>query len=145
MIKVFRAALAASALVVSQTALSQDAPPARGGIVVELNKLEPAGPACRGYFIVTNGTPDGVKDLRLAVYLFDKNGIVIRSVALTFSDIRADRSKVVLFDIPDTACGDVGRLAVNDVLSCTGANGQAIANCQNLVSTRTRAAVDFAY
>ena len=145
-----RTALACSTLALATIALAQEPPggpaqPAAPGIRVELNKLEAAGNACRGYFVITNGAPDSLKDLRLDVFLFDKAGIVLRRVGLTFTDVRAERSKVVLFDIPDTACGDVGRLVVNDVLACNGSAGTPLAGCPNLITTSTRAGAAFTY
>jgi hypothetical protein len=145
-----RTALACSIAALATLARAQEAPgappqPAAPGIRVELNKLEAAGSACRGYFVITNGAPDALKDLRLDVFLFDKAGIVLRRVGLTFTDVRAERSKVVLFDIPDTACADVGRLVVNDVLACNGSAGTPLAGCPNLIATSTRAGAAFTY
>ena len=44
-------------------------PPMPPEIQVELNKLEPAGIACRGYFVVSNGVSEPLKELRLDVFL----------------------------------------------------------------------------
>ena len=149
MLTKFRIPLAAGALLgLMQGAFAQDARPAappRGGIVVELNKLEPAGGACRSYFIVTNGSPEAPKELRLTVYLFDKTGVILRSMSLTFNDIRGERSKIVLFELPETNCADLGRLVVNEVTSCTTPAGAPLANCTGLLAARTRAPVEFAY
>jgi hypothetical protein len=144
-----RASLSCSTAALATVALAQEPPgapsPQAPGIRVELNKLEAAGSACRGYFVITNGAPDSLKDLRLDVFLFDKAGIVLRRVGLTFADVRAERSKVVLFDIPDTACGDIGRLVVNDVLACNGSAGTPLAGCANLITTSTRTSAPFTY
>jgi hypothetical protein len=97
---------AASAQETARTAALKTCP-----INVELNRLEPAGNACRGYFVIANTAQEPLKELRLDVFLFDKAGIVLRRVGLTFADIRANRSNVVLFDIPETAC------TISDALS----------------------------
>lgn len=114
-------------------------------IQVELNKLEPAGNACRGYFLVNNGLTEPLKELRLDVFLFDRGGIILRRFGLTFLDIRAERSKVVLFDLPEVSCGNVGRLVVNDVIACTAATDAPLAGCSNRLRTSTRADVPFTY
>ena len=114
-------------------------------IQVELNKLEPAGLACRGYFVVNNGVPEPLKELRLDVFLFDKSGIILRRFGLTFLDLRAERSKVVLFDLPEVECGNVGRLVVNDVIACNLASEAPLAGCTTRVRTSTRAGVPFTY
>src|SRR5262245_50945220 len=112
--------VAASLCLGCSVAAAQNAPnkpaPAKAAILVELNKLESSPNACRGYFVINNGVGEPLRELRLDVFLFDKGGVILRRVGLTFADIRAERSKVVLFDIPDTACDAVGRLVVNDVL-----------------------------
>ena len=121
--------------------------PAAAGpaISVELNKLESAGTSCRSYFLVTNRTPDALKDLRLEVYLFDRQGVVLRRIALPFSGLRSERSKVMIFDLADIACTDLDRLLVNEVLTCTGEDGAPVKNCSDLVAVTTRAAVTFSY
>ena len=115
------------------------------GIDIELNKLEAAGPACRGYFVITNGTADALKELRLDVFLFDRSGVIMRRAGLTFLDVRAERTKVVPFDFPDVSCAGVGRLTVNDVLACTAAAGTPIAGCADRIRASTRASAGFAY
>jgi hypothetical protein len=124
---------------------ARPAAPKTRPINVELNKLEPAGNACRGYFVIANTASEPLKELRLDVFLFDKSGIVLRRVGLTFADIRADRSKVVLFDIPETACSDIGRFVVNDVLACTSASGSPLPGCAAMVATSTRTGTEFSY
>jgi len=101
------------------TAVSQD-------IMIELNKLEAIGEACRGYFIVENKTPAGLKELQIDVFLFDKPGVIVRRAAFSFLNIRPGHSKVVLFDLSDIDCGSIGRLLVNEVLACTAADGKTV-------------------
>jgi hypothetical protein len=114
-------------------------------IGVELNKLESAGTSCRSYFLVTNRTPDALKDLRLEVYLFDRQGVVLRRIALPFSGLRSERSKVMIFDLADIACTDLDRLLVNEVLTCTGEDGAPVKGCADMVAVTTRASAAFSY
>ena len=72
-------------------------------INIELNKFVPAENACRAYFVIENRTPELIKELRLLVYFFDKSELIMNSLALPFSEVRAGRTKVALFDIPDLA------------------------------------------
>lgn len=126
-------------------AAAAEAPNQGGRISVELNKLEPADNACRGYFVVGNDRPDPLKELQIEVVLFDQEGVVMRQVLLTFAGVRAGRTKVVLFDLPDLDCGDIGRLLLNEVLACTSADGSTIAGCGDLLAVSTRAAPAFEY
>jgi hypothetical protein len=142
---IIRLFLAAGLSLPAAVATAQNAAKTASKISVELNKLETVPNACRGYFVIGNGTADGLKELRLDVFLFDKAGVILRRVGLNFTGIRPERSKVVLFDIPEVACGEIGRLIVNDVLACTGSAGAPLADCATLVTTSTRAEAAFVY
>ncbi len=143
---VLLAGTAAAAAQTAQTAPGAPAAePAPGKVTVELNKLEAAGAACRGYFMVTNRGPQALKELRTEVYLFDRKGVVLRRVGLTFADIRPERAKVAIFDLAEVACGDLGRLLINDVLSCTAGDGAPVKACGEMIAATSRAGVEFAY
>jgi hypothetical protein len=135
-------ALAALAGPAPAPAQTQERP---AGIDIELNKLEAAGTACRGYFVITNGTADALKELRLDVFLFDRSGIILRRAGLTFLDVRAERTKVVPFDFPEVSCTGIGRLTVNDVLACTAASGAPVVGCADRIRVTTRAGAGFSY
>lgn len=114
-------------------------------ISVELNRLEAAGPACRGYFVLRNRLPERLAELRLDVFLFDRKGVVLRRVGLTFPDLKPERTKVVLFDLAEGACTEIGRLLVNDVIGCTGASGEPVKDCAEKIATSTRTTAEFEY
>ena len=126
------------------TAAATEPAEAAGEISIELNKLESTPNACRGYFVVDNRTPEPIEELQIDVFLFDKEGVILRRVALSFLDVRSGRTKVVLFDLADLACGDVGRLLVNEVLACTDPEGK-VEGCADMVATSTRADAAFEY
>jgi hypothetical protein len=145
-------ALAGPALAQAPSAAPPSDPPtpaadkgaAKGGpIAIELNKLEPTANACRGYFVVENRLHDTVKELRLDIFLFDRDGVILRRVGLPFADVRSQRMKIVLFDLAELNCNDIGRLVLNDVLACTSANGAPISGCGGMVATSTRAGPRF--
>ena len=112
-------------------------------ITVELNKLEAIGRACRGYFVVRNRTPEAIGELRLDVFLFDKPGLILRRVGLTFTDLPPERTKVALFDLTEGACEEIGRVLVNAVVACTNPRGGALPGCAEMVRTSTRAHAEF--
>ena len=104
-------------------AATPQATPAEGSAIsIELNKLEPAQNACRGYFVVDNRSPKPLKELQI------DDSVVQPRMAL--SDIK---------------CDDIGRLLVNDVLACTDADGAAIEGCADIVGVTTRTAAKFDY
>lgn len=134
-----------AAAALAQAPASPPPPAPERPIAVELNRLEAAGPACRGYFVLRNRLPERIAELRLDVFLFDRQGVVLRRVGLTFPDLRPERTKVVLFDLAEGACADIGRLLVNDVIGCTGANGETVKDCAEKIATSTRTAAEFEY
>ena len=71
-------------------------------------------PAAATSSIDENNTPARLKEPQIDVFLFDKQSVILRRVALRLSDIRpGHRPKVVLFDLADLDCGSIGRLLVN--------------------------------
>lgn len=114
-------------------------------IALELNKLEPASGSCRAYFVVENKMAELVRELRLDTFIFDGNGVIVRRIGLTFPDLRPERTKVVPFDLSGANCGEIGRMLVNDVLTCTGAAGAPIAGCNDAIAVSTRAGAKFEY
>ena len=156
-----RPGLAALAVLASSAAFGQDAPtpspdapaaaapgapaPAAGGITLELNKLAQVDNACHAYMILDNQTPERLQDLTVDVYLFDQAGVILRGLALQFADVRPARATVVPFELPDLPCGDVSRVLLNKVLTCTRADGAVVDGCAELLGTRSKAQAAFDY
>jgi hypothetical protein len=133
-------ALAGGSGAAGLTAGAERAGPA---VRVELNKLESAGKSCRGYFVARNETSEAIASMRLDVFLFDPAGVIIRRVALTFGDLRPERTRVALFELAEVPCEEIGRLLVNDVLGCVGAGGAPIATCPEMIRATSRTAIAF--
>jgi hypothetical protein len=109
-------------------------------IHIELNKLEPQDNACRTYLVLDNRTKMEFDEIGLDVFIFGKDGVIARRVALTFRPIKPAKTRVVLFDIANVKCESIGRFLINSVLSCKTPNGNANACTEMLtVSTRTDA------
>lgn len=114
----------------------------KGRIGVELNKLEPAGDACRAYLLLSNGTAAAFTSLKLDLVTFDANGIVQRRIAVETAPIGAGKTSLKVFDINGIQCAAIGRMLLNGVLSCKGGKEQT-ADCLSLVSVSSRAAQPF--
>ncbi|MEQ9557389.1 MAG: Tat pathway signal sequence domain protein [Rhodospirillales bacterium] len=114
----------------------------KGRIGVELNKLEPAGDACRAYLLLSNGTAAAFTSLKLDLVTFDADGIVQRRVAVEAAPIGAGKTSLKVFDIGGTQCTAIGRVLLNGVMSCKGDKAQT-ADCLSLVSVSSRAAQPF--
>lgn len=93
-----------------------DAPPLK----IELNRLEPAGEACRTYMLVDNSRGSALKSLKVDLFAFDTEGVAQRRLAVELGPIQERKTVVRLFDFPGLSCPKVGRLLLNDVLACEG-------------------------
>lgn len=130
-------------------ALSQETDPAAeatetaGTIMLQLNKLEPGENACNAYMVVDNQSPEPLTELKVDVYLFDKQGIVLQGVALQFADVGSEGEMVVPFELPAIACDEIGRVLLNKVLVCTDASGAAVEGCADLLVASSLAEVPF--
>lgn len=115
----------------------------------ELNKLEPlgqGGSGCRAYFVAHNPDPQSLEQLRVDLVVFGTDGIVARRLALDLGPLPAGKTAVRLFDLAGLACDGIGRVLVNDVLSCrTGEKDAAQAEqdreaCLDRLSVASRVA-----
>ncbi|MEM6972934.1 MAG: Tat pathway signal sequence domain protein [Pseudomonadota bacterium] len=113
---------AAIALLVPPLARADTAAEA-GGIMIELNKLEPQEGACQAFLVIQNGTPAAFDDLVLDLVMFDTDGVIARRLAVDVAPLRPSRTSVKVFSMQGTACDGIGRMLVNDVLSCSGGEG----------------------
>ena len=126
-------------LALAGTALA-DEPPLR----IELNKLEANGAACRAYLLYENGGEQAFETLKLDLVMFDSSGVIARRLALASGALPAGMSSVRLFDIPDLACEDIGRVLLNDVLECRDAQGERD-DCRALIQPTSRTEVPFTH
>ena len=116
-----------------------------GTITLELNKLVPAENACQAYLVVDNGSPEPLQELKVDVFLFDNDGVVLRGVALQFTDLRAGRTTVVPFDLTELACDDIGRVLLNEVVVCNADGGVPLEDCADKLAVRSRVDATFEY
>ena len=110
---------------------------------IELNKLEPQDDACRTYFVLQNDTGIGLTELVLDIYVFNRDGIIERRLALDTREIMPGKTQVRLFDVRDLGCDAIGRFLINGVLSCEDTDGQR-ADCAGLLAFTSRTDVGLA-
>jgi len=65
------------------------------------------------------------------------SGTIAQRLAIELSPIRPAKTTVKVFDIPQTACGGIGSILVNDVIHCRDASGD-VADCINRISTSSK-------
>lgn len=108
-----------------------------GMVSVELNKFESTDNACRAYLVLQNGTSHAFDSLKLDMVMFDAEGIVARRLAVEAGPLPAGKTSLKVFDVDGLACLDVGRVLLNDVLTCTGDGGD-LDGCMDMVVPASR-------
>lgn len=114
-------------------------------LLVELNKMEPAGEDCRTTWVLNNGTGADLARLKLDIVAFDTDGIVVRRVGAELGPIGSGHTRVKLFDLKSIDCGDVGRMLMNGVLACEVEGAEAVSQeqCAKSIETATRTEIPF--
>lgn len=116
-----------------------EAPPLK----IELNRLEPAGEACRAYMLVDNSGGTALKSLKVDLFAFDAEGVAQKRLAVELGPIQKKKTVVRLFDFAGLACPKVSRLLLNDVLACEGENATRETCLERIEpATKTSAAFD---
>lgn len=109
-------------------------------ITVELNKLEPVDRACRLFLLLQNRSDQTYDALTLELVSFDKEGLIGQRLAVDLAPLRAQKTSVRLFDLPDTGCDAIGRVLLNDVSACSVA-GAAVDTCLDRLQVSSRGPV----
>lgn len=113
-----------------------------GSVNIQLNKLEPDGDACRAYIVLENGAEHSFEALRLDLVMFGNDGVIARRLAVDAAPLAAGRTSVRVFGISDVACENIGRVLLNDVLTCADANGE-LQDCMERITPESLADVPF--
>ena len=108
---------------------------------VELNKLEPRGDACRLYLVFVNDTTRDFSAFKLDLVLFGQEGVIAKRLAVDAAPLKARKTSVRLFDLPQIDCAGIARILVNDVLECR-VGSQDVSECQSMVTVSSRADIE---
>lgn len=106
---------------------------------VELNKLEPAGSACRVYMVFDNRGDAAFDAFKLDLVLFGRDGVIVRRLAVEAGPLRAAKKTVKLFDAPDLSCDAIGSVLLNGVIECRADHVER-PDCLDHVAVSSRAA-----
>jgi hypothetical protein len=111
-------------------------------IKLELNRLEPAGDACRTYLLVDNSRGPALKSLKVDLFAFDTEGIAQKRLSVELGPVQDRKTMVRLFDFPGIACPKIGRLLLNDVLACEGGEASR-ETCLDRIETESKTSAAF--
>ncbi len=109
--------LPAALLLLATPSFAQSSSPT-GVFSLELNRLDGFDGGCRVTLVEKNGTSTAFASLKLDLVVFGGDGIVEKRVGVEAGPLKAGRTSVRTFDLKGLACDGVGRLLINDVLSC---------------------------
>jgi hypothetical protein len=128
------AVLLAGVLLAWVSAKAAEAPAKVG---VELNRLEDQGGSCRAYLVISNPGSAEYSGFVLDLVIFDRGGTITRRLAVDVAPVRPAKTSVKVFDIPETNCGAIGSILVNDVIHCRDASGD-LSECIDRLSTSSK-------
>lgn len=111
-------------------------------VQIELNSLQPHDGSCRAHLVLENRTQTAFETLKLDLVMFDLDGVVARRVAVETAPLPADKTRLKVFDIDGLACEDIGRVLLNDVMTCADSSGERH-DCLAFTATSARGAVQF--
>lgn len=107
------------------------------GMRVQLNKMTPVEDACRIYLVFENRTGSAFDAYTLDLVMFDKDGGILQRLAVEAGRLPADKTLVKPFDMTGTQCERIGKLLLNEVMTCERA-GDAKTDCTALTTPRSR-------
>lgn len=90
----------------------------RPPVLIELNRLEDQGGACRAYMVFANRGDAAVERLELDLVLFDRDGVIARRLAVQGGPVPAGRTQVRAFDVAGLGCDGLGRVLLNGIIDC---------------------------
>ena len=108
---------------------------------VELNTLSDVSGGCQITFLAENSVGADLESVVFETVLFDTRGAVKLLTLFDFGAIPADAPRVRQFVVPATRCGDLGRILINGVNTCT-APGLAEADCASGLTLKSRLDVE---
>lgn len=133
------ALLALLALLLPASALAEQPSPATdtGKINLELNAKEQSGDACRISFVIKNSLSAAIEDLTLELVLFNNNHQISKILQIKSSALPRGKTRVKRYAIKGLTCDSLGRVLINDVVSCKG-EGLSPQGCLSALKTSSR-------
>ena len=108
----------------------------QAGMRVQLNKMAPVENACRIYLVFENRTGGAFDAYTLDLVMFDTEGAILRRLAVEAGGLPAGKTLVKPFDVTGIDCASIGKLLLNDVMTCEGAGAEQ--DCTVLTTPSSR-------
>ncbi len=110
-----------------------------GNFELELNAAVDVAEGCQLTFVASNNTGLALTKTSYEVAVFDSEGLVSSLFVFEFGALPMNKTRVVLFALPETKCEAVSRLLVNRQDECETAEG-AQEICMQALNTSSRIA-----
>jgi len=88
------------------------------GLMLELNRVEQQGDACRFDWRLTNRSDARIDDLAVEFVLFGTDGVNIARMPVPFGAVAANKSTLRSFVLRPFECARVGEALANEVTRC---------------------------
>ncbi len=111
-------------------------------IRLELNKVESSGTNCVLTFLATSTMPADIEKLAYEFVIFDKDLRVDRMTVFDFRQLKKGKYRVRQFQLPDTKCGKLGRILINDSSACDG-TGLTLPECFDKLTISNKTSIEF--
>jgi len=112
-------------------------------LTVELNKFEEAeNQTCRAFFLFRNATDLTLEGFEMSMAILNSGGIIDRLLTIDAAPLASNRTTLKLFEIPETACGEISEILIHEIGVCKPQNQEEI-DCFDIIElvSRTDAAL----
>ena len=113
-------ALGAAAVLMALAGRGLAADPA---LSIELNKLEDIDGKCRASLVIDNRLGRALDRFNIDLFVFDRAGVIAQRLLVDLAPLRDDKTTVATFALVEGPCSGIGRVLVNDIPACRGADG----------------------
>lgn len=109
---------------------------------IELNSIALRNDSCEVYLRVRNQLPVGFDVFKIDLAFFDRSGIINDRSLVELGPLRASKTSLHVFQMPEMDCGNVGEVLLNDVTECTPSDGSSV-DCLGIVTLSAKGDIAF--
>lgn len=109
---------------------------------IELNSIGLRNESCEVYLRVRNQTPVGYDVFKIDLAFFDRAGVINDRSLVELGPLRANKTSLHVFQMPDMECGNVGEVLLNDVTECRPSDGSTV-DCLGIVTLSAKGDIAF--
>ncbi len=123
---------------------SENGKPENGKLEIELNSIALRNDSCEVYLRVRNETTMEFSVFKVDLAFFDRSGIINDRSLVELGPLRADKTSLHVFQMPDMDCNDVGEVLLNDITECRLTDSATnVGDCLDLVTLSSKGDIAF--